>query len=279
MVSPIAQAGESEKVGSAVEKHFSHADFLQSALFSPDYIPANIEGERQGAKLTFPPAFNLDFVERLLGKKEDGALSRSTRRRLDSLHNHIPQFIDSQVSYTVQKISGNEKGSVTLDCGIGLQSAKLAYALKKAHSVVGFIATVGSAVDHQIDNMMASKKLADAYVVDALGSGAVEHLAETFQGHVADRLKKYGQAVGLRFSPGYCDWPVSEQKKLFSFIDSGSIDVSLEETALMQPRKSISAVFGIYDENVAPALENHNPCRLCNKKDCLARRVSRKTPT
>ena len=279
MVTPISRAGGSEKVGSNVEKHFSYADFLSSAQFSPASIPEKNEGEKHGAKLTFPPAFNLDFVERLLGKKEDELLSRSTQRRLDSLHDQIPRVIDSQVSYTVQKIKDNEKGIVTLDCGIGLKSAKLAYALKKAHSAVGFIATVGSAVDHQIDNMMASNKMADAYVVDALGSGAVEQLAETFQGHVADRLKKYGQAVGLRFSPGYCDWPVSEQKKLFSFIDSDSIDVSLEETSLMRPRKSISAVFGIYDENVAPALENHNPCRQCTKKDCLARRASRKTPT
>jgi hypothetical protein len=276
---PIGQTIETEKERSALGENFLHADLLSAALVSPVDFPEKVKGVDQGGLLTFPPAFNLDFVERLLGKKEEELLSRSTRRRLDSLYNQIPQFLDSQVSYSVQKIGNNEKGIVTLDGGIELKSAKLAYALKKAHAVVGFIATVGRAVDKQIDTMMASNKLADAYVVDALGSGAVEHLAETFQNHIADRLKQYGLGVGLRFSPGYCDWPVSEQKKLFSFVEADPVDVSLEETALMRPRKSISAVFGIYEEHVAPALDKHNPCRLCAKKDCLARRASRKTPT
>jgi hypothetical protein len=236
--------------------------------------------EGQGiARQHFSPAFNLDFVKRLLGLKDCQGLTHATQRRLDHMQGEVAEIITPRIGYTVQAIAAVEKGAVTLDCGLTLRSAKLAHALRKAHSVVALAATVGLTVDRKIGRLMGEGKLADAYVVDALGSGAVEHLVENFQNDVAARLETYGHAVGLRFSPGYCDWPVFEQKKLFTLLDGNSIGISLEESSLMNPRKSISAVFGLYGKDVAPCREKHNPCRLCAKKDCLARRTARQTPT
>jgi len=278
MAPTFAQAAETKEEYSQSGNPLEAALLLQPTISLPAALGL-FKDSREKARLNFSPAFNLDFVKRLLGLKEGGRLSRSTGRRLNGLQGHIAEIIEPRICYTVQKIAANEHGAVTLDSGPVLRSTKLAHTLKKAHSVVALAATVGEAVDEEIERMMDSGKMADAYVVDALGSGAVEQLVESFQNDVGDKLKTYGQDVGLRFSPGYCDWPVFEQKKLFSLLDGGSIGISLAETSLMHPRKSISAVFGVYDEEAAPCRENHNPCRLCAKKDCLARRTARQTPT
>ncbi|MCK7538940.1 MAG: hypothetical protein MZV63_52410 [Marinilabiliales bacterium] len=43
-----------------------------------------------------------------------------------------------------------------------------------------------------------------------------------------------------RFSPGYCGWDVAEQHKLFSFFKDNFCGITLTESALMNPVKSVS---------------------------------------
>ena len=227
--------------------------------------------------LTYQPAFNLDFVERLLGRRRRLKLPRSTKIRLDTMQKRLTDLIRPRVTYEIKKISKIGKSMVTLECGTVFQSRKMAYSLKGADKVVCFIATVGQKVDREINSLMHYGELANGYVADALGSGAVEQLADSFQSEIARVCQRQGQTVGLRFSPGYCDWPVIEQHKLFSLMNWKTVGVELGETSLMSPRKSISAVFGIYDEAVAPEIKTKNPCLRCAKKDCIARRTEAQT--
>jgi hypothetical protein len=46
----------------------------------------------------------------------------------------------------------------------------------------------------------------------------------------------------LRYSPGYCGWHVSGQRKLFDYLLPEEIGITLRESFLMQPLKSISGV-------------------------------------
>ncbi|MGB5263413.1 MAG: vitamin B12 dependent-methionine synthase activation domain-containing protein, partial [Lutimonas sp.] len=52
-------------------------------------------------------------------------------------------------------------------------------------------------------------------------------------------------AITNRYSPGYCDWKVVDQQKLFSFFPENFCGVSLSETSLMRPIKSVSGIVGI----------------------------------
>ena len=110
-----------------------------------------------------------------------------------------------------------------------------------------------------------------AFIMDAIGSVAVENTVERFQKLHADTYKKRLQYVSLRFSPGYCDWPIEEQKKIFSLFEDDQINVRLSESCLMSPRKSISGVFGVTRPMISP-FHRYNPCRDCQKKGCEGRR-------
>jgi len=222
--------------------------------------------------LTFTPAYDIDFVERLLGRSEGQQLPRATQARLDEVRDSLTDLIRPRVLYTVRRLVGLDTGMVHLECGTTLHSRKLAHALQGADRIVCFLATIGVKVDRRISDLMDNNRMANGYVAEALGSGAVEELADRFQTAIARGLAPRKRKVGLRFSPGYCDWPVTEQRKIFDIIDGRTIGVRLGKTSLMQPRKSISGVFGIYDGEKAPAIDA-NPCRRCGKKDCLARRT------
>jgi hypothetical protein len=221
-----------------------------------------------------------DFVERLLGRKEGKILSRSTQARLDRIRAEVVACIEPRLSCAVRSIESTEDGRLSLAGGVEFASRKMARTLKGAPWLTCFIATIGPDLDHLIERFMRKGRMADAYVADAMGSGGIEWLADRFHNEFAEKVADMGKSVGLRFSPGYCDWSVAEQPKLFSMLDHGAAGVKLGDTFLMTPRKSISAVFGIFDQQAAtPANSNHNPCRGCGKGDCIARRVEETPPS
>ncbi len=229
--------------------------------------------------MAYKPEFDLDFVERLLGRRQRNDLPRATRNRLIIQKKRLSYIITPRLIWKKLPIARIDKTGVTLGNGIYFKSRKMARALQGAVAAVGFIATLGGKIDREIASLMHGGSLAHGYVADALGSGAVEKAADRFHNEMARKVALQGQSVGLRFSPGYCDWPVSDQHKLFSLLDHEAVGVELGDTALMSPRKSISAVFGIFEQkNGQWEKGRHNPCRQCGKKNCLARRVEAVPP-
>ena len=108
--------------------------------------------------------------------------------------------------------------------------------------------------------------------MDAMGSVAVENMVEKFHQCMRIKYTAEGKKATLRFSPGYCDWPLTDQKKLFSFFDSFQLNVKLTDSCLMQPRKSISGVFGVISPDMSLPAHPYNPCSECERFDCIARR-------
>lgn len=220
-----------------------------------------------------------DFVERLLGRRQGEKLTRATHSRLVRIKDEIIASIEPRLTCEVYAIAGTENGQVSLSCGVSFASRKMAHTLQGAPWLVCFVATIGPDLDRRIDDLMRRGKAADAYVTDAMGSGAIESVADQFHNEFAERIANFHQSVSLRFSPGYCDWSVAEQSKLFSLLDHEEVGVELSSSHLMAPRKSVSAVFGIFNRQATATTANANPCRRCGKLDCIARRVEAKPPS
>ena len=185
------------------------------------------------------PAISKERVFRLLGKKDKGVSARLSRK-IDKQIAGLEKMIRPQVLFTTKKIQKIEGGTLTLEGGIKLKSAKISKTLKKCDRVTFFLATIGEQVDDVINTSMSKKKLSDAYIYDAIGSAAVEATVEGFQNKMDSEVKEKNQRTTLRFSPGYCDWKINEQEKVFSVLENDLIDVDLNESYLMAPRKSIS---------------------------------------
>jgi hypothetical protein len=77
--------------------------------------------------------------------------------------------------------------------------------------------------------------------------------------------------VFLRYSPGYCGWDITGQRQLFQALRPEEIGITLRESCLMEPLKSISGVL------VAARPEDHRfdntyPfCSACTTKTCRSR--------
>jgi len=180
--------------------------------------------------------------------------------------------MEPSIYYLVRKIDSINKGSVHLQGGPVFKSTKLSKTMKGCEEVICFIATLGNGVDNEIKGLMDGNRLSEAYVLDAMGSVAVENMVERFHKRESAKYKGESKAITLPFSPGYCDWPLRDQKKLFNFFDAFQLNVKLTDSCLMKPRKSISGVFGVTPLHFPIPFHPYNPCTECYKQNCIARR-------
>lgn len=221
----------------------------------------------------FQKSFDTGKVLRLLGAKKEGRVSPASLRRLDTLSERMDDWLSPQLSYRTLSLAAVDRGGIELVDGTRFKSPKLAKTLTRAESVCCFLATVGPAVDIQVQRLMQQGRYADAYILDAMGSMSAENVVEQFYQRMARRQRQKGCGVTLRFSPGYCDWPIKQQRPLFRiFEDTDTPDVALNDSCLMSPQKSVSGLFGLLPEGVDGADPAYNPCNSCNKRDCIARR-------
>lgn len=217
------------------------------------------------------PEITTEKIYHLLGYRKSKKLSGRILKNIKSFVDKSYNLIEPKVLYTEKAIKKIENGSVILKGNISLKSPRLSGALKKCGRVAVFLSTIGEALDNKINELMKQKKLSEAYIFDAIGSIAAEETAERFQKKFDANAERNKERTTVRFSPGYCDWQIQEQKKIFQIIDNTLIDVELNSSCLMSPRKSVSGVFGI--GNIKDVNKSKtNQCRFCGLQSCIARR-------
>ena len=137
--------------------------------------------------------------------------------------------------------------------------------------VAAAVVTIGDALERRVAALWASRELPLASMLDSVGSGAVESLAE----YVNDVLCAQGLAAGLavtnRISPGYADWDVGEQQALFRLCSGAAVGVTLNDACFMTPGKSISLLAGA---GVRARVDHYfSQCARCWMRDCAYRRA------
>ena len=136
------------------------------------------------------------------------------------------------------------EGVVDLSFG-RIESHSLSKRLLGCDRAVVFAATVGLEIDRLIAKYSRISP-AKALCLQALGTERIEAVCDVFCKDLQKRVQKTGFATVPRFSAGYGDLPLSLQSDLFRVLDcSRRIGVSLNESLLMSPTKSVTAIVGI----------------------------------
>ena len=136
-------------------------------------------------------------------------------------------------------------GDETVIGGVSFKSKRLADNMKGCKRAVVFGATLGIGIDRLIKTASATD-MAKAMAYQAAAATLIEEVCDSLE---EDIKKKYGVKLRRRYSPGYFDLDVTEQKKLFSMIDiTKRIGITLADSCQMMPSKSVTAFIGI-EEN------------------------------
>ncbi len=135
------------------------------------------------------------------------------------------------------------------------RSQGLVTALAEAERTVVFAATVGIEMDRLVARY-ARISPARALILQAIGAERVESLCDIFC-----KDKK----IGRRYSPGYGDLSPEAQTELFRLLPCDTIGLTLTDSRMMTPTKSVTAIGAVGDFC-------ERACAGCDKKDCVVRR-------
>jgi hypothetical protein len=187
-----------------------------------------------------------------------------------------PMGIQSGIS--IEKFSRVYTGN-----GMNETDTPLEHIFPRASHLALFAFTLGEKISSEIEQLLQNKNLALGYMLDAVASYCTDKAAEAAQTIYLKQLREAGQADEstrvLLYSPGYCGWHVSGQKKLFEYLEPGEIGIHLKESFLMIPLKSISGVLVAGAASIHH-FANHFPCCAhCPTHNCRERiKPQGKTP-
>ncbi|MBQ1965597.1 MAG: Vitamin B12 dependent methionine synthase activation subunit [Clostridia bacterium] len=114
-------------------------------------------------------------------------------------------------------------------------SKALAKNLAGCRTVTVFAATVGIAPDRLMARYQVLSPV-KALCINAIATERIEALCDAFEQSQAP--------CRPRFSPGYGDLPLELQRELFAALDPQCIGLTLNESCLMSPTKSVTAILG-----------------------------------
>ena len=136
--------------------------------------------------------------------------------------------------------------------------------IKRSEKIIVFICTAGKPICDYIKEEYKTDVL-KGYLIESLANVVVETAMDKIQDKMREGYRAQNLLVSNRFSPGYCSWNVAEQHNLFKILPKDFCGVSLTESALMQPIKSISGFIGV-GKNIT---FNQYKCRFCSQKQCI----------
>ena len=134
--------------------------------------------------------------------------------------------------------------------------------------------TLGRSIDERLTRLQVSD-LAMGVVFDSGASLLAEAVCDGFEEIIRQEVESKGMFMTKRFSPGYGDLPLYTQKKVIAALDaSRQIGLTLSESDLMIPMKSVTAICGISERPVTGSLAT---CEECVLRDSCEKRKEGKT--
>lgn len=196
-------------------------------------IPFEINEKRILRELRIPILKSLDELdEKKLGKE--------IKRIIELAYG----LISGKACYRTFRIKKILENKVLLDKSDTLMKGKsLVRILKDCEYCSLFVTTIGHDLENHVSEM-AKDDPSGAFFLENIGSWMAEYMAETVNNRIAQEIIKTGFIPKKRYSAGYGDWPVTSQQEILELVEAKRIGVSISESSLMIPQKSVSALIG-----------------------------------
>jgi len=201
-----------------------------------------------------------------LGEKEIASKLRMQHTENSDLARTLLEIaqplITPKAIYEVSYVDEKSEDAVIID-GVRFQSRILRKNLDDATRVFPYVVSIGDGLEKRAD---ASDDFLEKYYLDSIGNIALTKTRMHLEKHLKSKFALGKMAF---MSPGSLeDWPITEQKLLFSILDGveEAISVTLSKSLLMFPRKSVSGVYFSTETTF------YN-CHLCPRKRCERRKA------
>ncbi|MFQ5751950.1 MAG: vitamin B12 dependent-methionine synthase activation domain-containing protein [bacterium] len=186
--------------------------------------------------------------------------------------------VSAQPIGLISELSLKEFETVFKGQGENADASPLVHIFPQAENLALFAVTMGGKISAKIEALFKDNDFALGAMLDAVASLAADKAVAVFEDYFYEALSKR-KSISVNFcvlsySPGYCGWHISGQKKLFHFLQPQRIGISLNDSFLMTPLKSVTGVL-IGGKKEIHIFENDYPfCSFCKTYSCRVRMKS-----
>ncbi len=179
-----------------------------------------------------------------------------TSALLDKCERELLRAIDGKYVYRVFSLTDGQ----IPDSKFRLDGYSIKKHLEGCTKAIFLCGTLSEAVDRLIRVKQISS-MAEAIVVDALASAAVEQVCDLAENEI---LKDFPNLEHTwRFGLGYGDFPLTGQRKFLDILDAPKrIGVCVNESLLLTPTKSVTCVFGLGHDLSKETMKSCDMCTL-----------------
>ena len=194
-----------------------------------------------------PPNLPEDAVYRRLGRKQNiTAITRTQKDEINAYMHEAVSLIELKGSARTLTIVARSDGRIELEDGTVFESAALAKMLGGCQDVLLMAATAGTAIMQVIASDIAGANITRGVVLDATASEVVDAGLSWIMAYFNQVLLRQGRIVTRkRFSAGYGDLALVNQRTLYRLLKLERIGIDITESCILIPEKSVSAIAGI----------------------------------
>ena len=184
------------------------------------------------------------IYSRLGFKKRTTSLTSSRQEETDRYIEEAAGIVNLQGSFINLSILKNDGGNrVTAECRL---STKLAVFLGSCPGAVLMGATAGRAIMEAIADKTRQDNFTAAVVYDATASEMTDAALDWITDYINIQMRRENRRLlPRRFSAGYADLALENQKNIYDKLELGKIGVSITPDFLLIPEKSVTAISGM----------------------------------
>jgi hypothetical protein len=188
-------------------------------------------------------------VLRYLGYKRKQELTPEVSKQVDELM--IEVQVESNAHYRYQifdiDVDTDENEVRVLGTDLILPGKNITNHLKRAKKVALLVSTLGIDIERVIRKYEMTD-MTKAFILDSACVEYIEKVCDLAEVDIDDAVGD-GWTLNRRFSPGYGDLPLAVQPDFLRVMDAGrTLGINLTDTMLMVPRKSVTAIIGLFDD-------------------------------
>ena len=186
-------------------------------------------------------------IYRRLGfKKTTSQISSKTQKETDRIITQATALISLRGSFTRLAINDNINGKISLDGDAIFHSKKLSVFLRDCKEAVLMGATAGNEITEAIKEKSAQGDLQAAVIYDATASEMADAALDWIMDYINQLIRREKKTLlPRRFSAGYADFDLSNQKIIYQLLALEKIGVRITNECILLPEKSVTAISGL----------------------------------
>jgi len=170
------------------------------------------------------------------------------------------QLLEPTAAYEYYPVTGMSGVQISLEGDKAVHGPALPALFPEARELAVIICTIGLKLEKQASEYTKNGEALRGMILDGIGSAAVDMLVPEVLKPIAAKVAPRGYEISSPVNPGMPGFAMTEQWNLMELSQAQEIGVSLTQSGILIPRKSVSMVVGI-----GPKMTRWTQAQVCTR--------------